>query len=83
MALPKSPAVAAILGFLFGPLGLLYASGKAALIMFGVNVAVAIFTLGFGLFLTWPVSAIVGYVAATNYNQRLAGAPVVGVSRLG
>lgn len=71
MAQPKSPVAAAILGFFFGPLGLLYASVPAAAIMFLVNVVVGIFTLGLGLFLTWPISAVVGAVAASRHNARI------------
>jgi hypothetical protein len=67
----KNPGIAAILGFLFGPLGLLYVGVTPALIMFGVNILVAIFTAGIGLFLTWPLCAIVGYSRANLYNKKL------------
>lgn len=68
----KSVGAAAILGFFFGPLGLLYASVPAAVLMFCVNLVVGFFTLGFGLFLTWPVCALVGGIAAGNHNSRVA-----------
>jgi hypothetical protein len=68
---PKSPMLAAVLGFFFGPLGLLYVGFVPALIMFGVNVVVAIFTVGIGLFLTWPLCAIVGWSRANLYNKKL------------
>jgi hypothetical protein len=74
----RDPVLAALLGFLFGPLGLLYASPLWALVMFGVNLLIAIFTLGIGLLLTWPVCAIVGYVAANNHNNRFLVPATVG-----
>lgn len=69
---PKDPTAAALLGFFFGPLGLLYSTVSGALIMFGVSVVVGLLTFGLGLFLLWPVSAVVGYQAAKSTNQRLA-----------
>jgi hypothetical protein len=67
----KSPMLAAVLGFFFGPLGLLYVGLVPALVMLGVNLLVAAFTLGFGLFLTWPLCAMVGWSRAALYNRRL------------
>lgn len=67
----KSPMLAAVLGFFFGPLGLLYVGFTPALIMFGVCVVVGIFTMGFGLFITWPLSAAVGWSRANLYNKKL------------
>lgn len=68
---PKSPMLAAVLGFFFGPLGLLYVGFVPALIMFGVNVVVAIFTAGIGLVFTWPLCAMVGWSRANLYNKKL------------
>lgn len=70
----KNPGIAALLGFFFGPLGLLYVGFAPALLMFCVNVAVALFTAGLGLFLTWPVCAVVGYARASRFNKELLGA---------
>lgn len=70
--IPKNPGVAAALGFFFGPIGLLYVGLAPALIMLGVNLLVALFTLGFGLFLTWPVCALVGWSRANYFNKQLA-----------
>lgn len=69
---PKDPTAAALLGFFFGPLGLLYSTVPGAAIMFGVSVVVGLLTFGLGLVLLWPVSAVVGYQAAKSTNQRLA-----------
>lgn len=66
----KNVAVAALLGFFFGPIGMIYATGLGALVMFGVNVVIGILTFGLGLFLTWPVCAIWAGVAAGNHNAR-------------
>lgn len=63
--------LAAVLGFFFGPLGLLYVGFMPALLMFIVNLVVAIFTVGFGLFLTWPLCAIVGWARANDINKKM------------
>lgn len=67
----KNPGLAALLGCLFGPLGLLYSTTKGALIMFAVNIVVGLVTLGFGLFLTWPICGVWGYKAAKAENEKL------------
>ena len=69
---PKNLGLAIALSFLFGPLGLLYASVMGAIVMFFVNLAALFFTFGVGLFLTWPACVIWAIVATNNYNQRLA-----------
>lgn len=69
--IPKSPMLAAVLGFFFGPLGLLYASLRSAILMFFVNAVVAVFTAGIGLVLTWPLCAIVGWSAASAANKKM------------
>lgn len=71
LATLKSPFLAALLAFFFGPIGLLYASVKGAIIMFLVCLGVGIVTLGFGLFITWPICAVWGYLAATKHNERI------------
>lgn len=67
----KSPMLAAVLGFFFGPLGLLYVGFAPALIMFLVCLVVGALTMGVGLFITWPLSAIVGLSRANLYNKKL------------
>ncbi len=69
--IPKSPMLAAVLGFFFGPLGLLYVGFVPALIMLGVNIVVGAITLGFGLCLTWPLCAMVGWSRANLLNKRM------------
>lgn len=63
--------LAAVLGFFFGPLGLLYVGFVPALIMFVVCIVVGVFTAGIGLFITWPLSAIVGWSRANSANKQL------------
>lgn len=70
----KSPMLAAVLGFFFGPLGLLYVGFVPALIMLGVCAVVGILTAGIGLVVTWPMSAAVGWSRANLYNKKLLAA---------
>ena len=67
----KRVGVAFLLAFLFGPLGLLYASVVGGIVMIIVSGLVAIVTLGFGLLITWPVCIIWAALATKNYNNNL------------
>lgn len=67
----KSVGLAVLLAFLFGPLGMLYATVPGAIVMFFVNVIVAIVTLGLGLFLTLPIGILWAGLAASSKNKRL------------
>lgn len=73
----KSVGLAAGLGFLLGPLGMLYSTVVGAIVMFFVNLVIGLLTFWLGCFLTWPVCAIWAAVAAKQHNARLAA--VVGV----
>ncbi len=66
----KSAGVAALLAFFFGPLGMLYATGWGALIMFIISGIVIVFTAGLGLLLTNPICAIWAYVKVNNDNKQ-------------
>ncbi len=68
---PKSVVGAVLLALFFGPLGMLYATVPGALIMFLINIPLAIATLGLGLLITLPICAIWAGVAASSYNSRL------------
>ena len=68
---PKSMGLALILSFLFGPLGLLYATVKGGLIMICVAVVLVPLTLGVGYFITVPVSMAWAYSAVEKYNRQL------------
>ena len=68
----KSVGLAVLLAFLFGPLGMLYATVAGALVMFLVNLVVFFLTFGLGLMLTWPVCMVWAGFAVTNHNQQLS-----------
>lgn len=73
VASTKSLGLGIILALLFGPLGLLYSSVLAAVVMFIISIPVAIVTAGFGLFLTQPICAIWAAVAINTHNKKLLG----------
>lgn len=66
----KSVALAAVLGFFFGPLGMLYSTVVGAAVMFVVCTFVGFVTFGFGLILMWPICAIWAAVSASATNDR-------------
>ena len=67
----KSAGLAIILAVIFGPLGLLYSTVTGAIVMFLVNIVVALVTVGFGLILTWPICGVWAAVAVNAYNKKL------------
>lgn len=67
----KNVGLAILLAFLFGPLGMLYATIPGAIIMFFVNIVVAVLTLGLGLFITIPIGVLWAGLAANSHNTRL------------
>lgn len=67
----KSVAGAVLLGFFFGPLGMLYATVPGALVMFVISLVIVIPTLGLGLIVTIPACAIWAGIAANSHNNRL------------
>ena len=67
----KSAGVAILLPVLFGPLGLLYSTVMGAIVMFVVNIVIAMVTMGFGLILTWPICGIWAFVAVKSHNKKL------------
>ncbi len=71
----KSMAAALILTFLFGPLGLFYASVTGGVVMLIITLVIAIPTFGFGWWLTMPACMIWGAIATNQYNERLAAVP--------
>ena len=70
----KNVMVAFLLSFFFGPLGMFYSTVSGALIMLVISIVVGIFTLGFGLFITWPICIIWACVAAGNHNKKESAA---------
>jgi hypothetical protein len=71
---PKSVGAAAVLTFFFGPLGMLYSTVLGAVVMFAVEVVVAMLTFGVGLVVTWPVCVVWAAVAASKHNERMVAA---------
>ena len=65
----KSAGIGALLGFFFGPLGMLYSTGVGAVVMFIVTGVVAVFTAGVGLVITQPICAIWAYFSIKNKNK--------------
>lgn len=67
----KSVGVAFILAFLFGPLGLLYASVAGGIIMFIIAIPLAIITLGISIIFTNLICCVWAVVAANQANSAL------------
>jgi hypothetical protein len=71
MGTHKNVAGAVALAFLFGPLGMLYATITGGIVMFFVNIVVAFLTLGLGLFFTIPLGMVWAGMAASSRNKQL------------
>lgn len=69
----KSVGGAVALAFVFGPLGMLYATVVGGIVMFFVTIPVAFFTLGLGLLITIPTCMLWAGLAASSHNKRLQG----------
>jgi len=67
----KSVGIAVLLAIFFGPLGMLYATVLGGIVMLIVSMLVALVTLGFGLFLTWPICVVWAAIATNAYNKRI------------
>jgi len=67
----KSMVVALILTFLFGPLGLLYATVPGALILLVLTLVIGFFTLGLGFIVGWLASMIWAAVSVNSYNSKI------------
>jgi hypothetical protein len=67
----KSMVAAILLSLIFGPLGLLYASVTGGIVMLLVSIVVGLFTLGFGLLVTFPICIIWAVVATNKYNENV------------
>jgi hypothetical protein len=64
----KSTALALMLAIPLGPIGLLYASPKSAILMTLLSVV----TAGVALIVTWPLSIIMAITSVSAHNQRVA-----------
>ena len=67
----KSQGLGFLLTFVFGPLGLLYSSMIGAVILIPIAILIALFTIGVGAFLLWPICWIVSFVGIMNHNKRV------------
>ncbi len=67
----KSMAVALLLTFFLGPLGLLYVSVIGAIVLIILSVILGMFTFGVGALLGWVAAMIWAAVAVSSHNQRL------------
>ena len=65
----KSVAVALVLTFLFGPLGLFYASVGGAVALIVLAAAGVVPTLGYVLIFVWPASMMWAAIAASNKHK--------------
>ncbi len=75
----KSMAIALVLAFFFGPLGLFYSTVRGGVIMLVIGIVVAIVTMGFGALLMWIPCMIWAYIAVDKHNKQLmaTGVPPV------
>lgn len=67
----KSVGIGLLLTFLFGPIGMLYATIWGGLLMMVVNLVVGIATFGIGLLFTWPIQLIWVVLSIRSYNKKL------------
>lgn len=67
----KSVGIGLLLTFLFGPIGMLYATVWGGLLMMVVNLVVGIATFGIGLVITWPIQLIWVALSIRSYNKKL------------
>ncbi|HKB91412.1 MAG TPA: hypothetical protein VKC60_12910 [Opitutaceae bacterium] len=67
----KNIGLAIILALLFGPFGLFYSSVVGGIVMLVLGGGFVLITLGFGMFITWPVCIFWAWKAASDYNRIL------------
>lgn len=67
----KSVTAAFLLTFLFGPLGLLYASIGGGIFMIICAVIIIPLSMGLGFLIIWPTSMIWGVIAAIGSKSGL------------
>lgn len=68
----KSQFTGFLLTLFFGPLGLFYSSMPATLGFVIASLAFGAVTMGFAIFLIWPISIIVGFFTVSNHNSKIA-----------
>jgi hypothetical protein len=70
---PKSAALAFVLTFFFGPLGMFYSTIVGGLVMLAANFILIPLTFGLILPLLWPIQLVWAVVAANNANRAGGG----------
>ncbi|WP_291426559.1 hypothetical protein [Deinococcus sp.] len=70
----KSVILGLILTFLFGGLGMLYATIVGGIVMIILSSIVGLMTGGLGLVVLWPIQMIWTYLAIKNHNKGQARA---------
>lgn len=68
---PKSMGISIALTLFFGPLGMFYSTILGAIVMGIIDIVVGIFTMGLGLFVTWPIQVVWAAIATSLYNKKL------------
>jgi hypothetical protein len=67
----KSVAGSLVFTAILGPVGLLYASFWAALVMIPLGIIVISIKLIFPIILVWIICCVLGVAAAERYNRRV------------
>jgi len=66
----KSVLAAVLLTLFFGPLGMFYSTIIGGIVMLILSILVAIFTLGIGFLITWPVCIIWAVISTNKHNKK-------------
>ena len=74
----KSLMLSLVLTFIFGPLGMLYATVGGAIVMLLVSIVAALLTVGGSIVVTWVVSMIWGALAVERYNRKMFEKAITG-----
>jgi hypothetical protein len=67
----KSMGTALLLTLFFGPFGMIYSTIIGAIVMFVVGVPLVLATLGFAVFILWPIQLAWTYVAVKQANSAI------------
>lgn len=70
----KSPLVAGLLTFFFGPIGLLYTSPIAALVLIVLSIILLPLTIGLAALIIWPTAIVWGVVSALRSQSKQSAA---------
>lgn len=70
MYVKKSRLTSLVLTLIFGPLGIFYSSGFAALAMLIITIVTAVVTAGVGLLVVWPLCVAIGDHSTHKHNEN-------------